>query len=417
MILSRYERMIAKRYLVPGGQGEGFIFLVASISLIAVMLGVAALIAVMSVMNGFRAELFDKIVGLNGHAVVQGYGGRLENWKEVQNLAITTPGVTSATPLIEQPLMASFGGRVEGVLVRGMRMEDIRTNPTLNEKVTDGSLRNLAPDKPVVAIGSRLAEALGATVGSPISLISPQGQVTPFGTAPRIVSYEVGAIFEVGVYDYDKAFVILPMEQAQTLLMMGDAVGMIEVKTVDGDKVRQILTPLADKVTGTAVVTDWQTMNASLFDALKVERVVMFWVLSIIILVAVFNILSSLIMLVRAKTKDIAILRTMGASRTAMMRIFMTVGTLIGALGIVAGLVLGFTILHFRQSIVSGIGFLTGQNIWDPSIRYLTELPAKTDPVEVTAIVVMALVLSFLSTLYPAWKAASTDPVQVLRYE
>jgi lipoprotein-releasing system permease protein len=409
--------MIAKRYLVPGGQGEGFIFLVASISLIAVMLGVAALIAVMSVMNGFRAELFDKIVGLNGHAVVQGYGGRLENWKEVQNLAITTPGVTSATPLIEQPLMASFGGRVEGVLVRGMRMEDIRTNPTLNEKVTDGSLRNLAPDKPVVAIGSRLAEALGATVGSPISLISPQGQVTPFGTAPRIVSYEVGAIFEVGVYDYDKAFVILPMEQAQTLLMMGDAVGMIEVKTVDGDKVRQILTPLADKVTGTAVVTDWQTMNASLFDALKVERVVMFWVLSIIILVAVFNILSSLIMLVRAKTKDIAILRTMGASRTAMMRIFMTVGTLIGALGIVAGLVLGFTILHFRQSIVSGIGFLTGQNIWDPSIRYLTELPAKTDPVEVTAIVVMALVLSFLSTLYPAWKAASTDPVQVLRYE
>ena len=417
MMLSRYERMIAKRYLVPGGQGEGFIFLVASISLVAVMLGVAALIAVMSVMNGFRAELFDKIIGLNGHAVVQGYGGRLDDWREVRKQALATPGVTGALPLIEQPLMASFGGRVEGVLVRGMGMDDIRTNPTLNEKVIDGSLRNLAPDRPVVAIGVRLAEALGATLGSSISLISPQGQVTPFGTAPRIVSYEVGAIFEVGVYDYDKAFVIMPMEQAQTLLMLGDAVGMIEVMTTDADNVRQILAPLADKVTGRAVVTDWQTMNASLFDALKVERVVMFWVLSIIILVAVFNILSSLIMLVRAKTKDIAILRTMGASRIAMMRIFMTVGTLIGALGIVAGLILGFAILYFRQSIVGGIGFITGQNLWDPSIRYLTELPAKTDPVEVVAIVVMAMVLSFLATLYPAWKAASTDPVQVLRYE
>ena len=417
MILSRYERMIARRYLVPGGQGEGFIFLVASISLVAVALGVAALIAVMSVMNGFRAELFDKIIGLNGHAVIQGYGGRLDNWRDVRKLAIATPGITSATPLIEQPLMASYSGRVEGVLARGMQMKDILDNPTLNEKVTAGSLKSLSPDKPVVAIGARLAESLGATVGSSISLISPEGQITPFGTAPRIVAYQVGAIFEVGVYDYDKAFVIMPMEQAQTLLMLGDSVGMIEVTTTDADKVRDVMTPIADKVQGNAVVTDWQQMNASLFDALKVERVVMFWVLSIIILVAVFNILSSLIMLVRAKTKDIAILRTMGASRTAMMRIFMTVGTLIGALGIVAGLILGFAILYFRQGIVSGIGFVTGQNLWDPSIRYLTELPAKTDPVEVTAIVVMALVLSFLSTLYPAWKAASTDPVQVLRYE
>ncbi len=416
MILNRYERMIARRYLYPG-KGEGFIFLVASISLVAVMLGVAALIAVMSVMNGFRAELFDKIVGLNGHAVVQGYGGRLPDWRAIQREIAATPGVTEAVPLIEQPLMASFSGRVEGVLVRGLNMPDITGNETLSGKVVAGNISDLSPSEPAVAIGARLAEALGATIGSSISLISPQGQVTPFGTAPRIVAYRVAAIFEVGVYDYDKAFVIMPMEQAQTLLMLEDSVGMIEVKTVNPDRVDQILAPIVPKISGQAVLTDWRTLNASLFDALNVERVVMFWVLSIIILVAVFNILSSLIMLVRAKTRDIAILRTMGATRVGLMKVFMTVGTLIGMAGIAAGVLLGFTILYFRQGIVGGIGRLTGQNLWDPSIRYLTELPAKTDPLEILAIVSMALILSFLATLYPAWKAAGTDPVQVLLYE
>jgi lipoprotein-releasing system permease protein len=413
LILSPFEWTIAKRYMLPG-RGEAFIALVAGISLVAVSLGVAALVIVMSVMNGFRAELFDKIVGLNGHAIIQAYGGRLDNWQQVLAEVRKTPGVTRASPLIEQPLLATFNGRVEGILVRGNTQADI---DRIKPQVKDGSLQLLRPGASTVAIGARLAENLGARVGDTITIINPQGRATPFGTVPRQVGYTVGAVFEIGVYDYDNSFVVMPIPDAQTLLLSGDSIGMIEVKTTDPDKVEEILAPLARKLAGQAVVTDWKTINAALFEALSVERVAMFTVLSIIVLVAVFNILSSLIMLVRAKTRDIAILRTMGARRNSLLRIFVTIGFSIGALGTGAGLLLGFVFLYFRQNVVNAVQYLTGQNLWDPSIRFLTELPSRSDPVEIVAIVVMALVLSFLATLYPAWKAASTDPVQVLRYE
>ena len=413
MILTPFEWTIAKRYMLPG-RGEAFIALVAGISLAAVMLGVAALVIVMSVMNGFRAELFDKIVGLNGHAIIQAYGGRLDNWQQVLKEVRATPGVVRASPLIEQPLLVTFNGRVEAILARGNTPEDIRR---IAPQIKMGTLAELQPGSGNVAIGARLAENLGARVGDMITIINPQGRSTPFGTVPREIGYHVSAIFEIGVYDYDRTFVVMPMLDAQTLLLTGDAIGMIEVKTDDPDRVEELLEPLARRLAGRAVISDWKTINASLFEALAVERVAMFVVLSIIVLVAVFNILSSLIMLVRAKTRDIAILRTMGATRRSLLKIFVTTGFLIGALGTIAGLILGFVFLYFRQPMVRLIEILTGQNLWDPSIRFLTELPSRSDPVEIAAISVMALVLSFLATLYPAFRAASTDPVQVLRYE
>ena len=413
MILTPFEWMIAKRYMLPG-RGEAFIALVAGISLAAVMLGVAALVIVMSVMNGFRGELLDKIVGLNGHAIIQAYGGRLDDWEEILAEVRQTPGVVHASPLIEQPLLATFNGRVEAVLARGNTAPDIRA---LEEKRVAGSMTQLVPGSGNVAIGSQLAQNLGARVGDTITIINPQGRSTPFGTVPRQIGYRIAAIFEIGIYDYDQGFVVMPIIDAQTLLLTGDTIGMIEIRTEDPDTVNETLAPLKKKLAGRAVISDWKTINASLFEALAVERVAMFVVLSLIVLVAVFNILSSLIMLVRAKTRDIAIMRTMGATRRSLLKIFVTIGFVIGALGTLAGLVLGAIFLFFRQSVVRTIEVLTGQNLWDPSIRFLTELPSRSDPVEIAVIAGMALVLSFLFTLYPAFKAASTDPVQVLRYE
>ena len=413
LFLTPFEWTIARRYILPG-RSEAFIALVAGISLVAVMLGVAALVIVMSVMNGFRAELMDKIVGLNGHAVIQAYGGRLDDWQGLVKRLQATPGVTRATPLIEQPLLATFNGRVEAIIARGNTQADLAR---MAEKKVAGSFKDVQPGAGQVAIGSRLAENLGVQVGDTITIINPAGRSTPFGTVPREIGYRVGAIFEIGVYDYDNAFVVMPISDAQTLLLSGDSIGMIEVTTSNPDTVGETLAPIKAQLNGRAVVTDWKTLNASLFQALAVERVAMFVVLSIIVLVAVFNILSSLIMLVRAKTRDIAILRTMGATRGSMVRIFVAIGSLIGAVGTGAGLAIGLIFLHFRQSVVHGVEWLTGQNLWDPSIRFLTDLPSRVDPKEIVGICGMSLLISFLATLYPALQAASTDPVQVLRYE
>ena len=413
MLLSPFEWTIAKRYLLPG-KSEAFIALVAGISVGVVMLSVAMLVIVMSVMNGFRAELLDKIVGLNGHAIVQAYGGRMDDWEDILEQVRATPGVTEASPLIEQPLLTSFNGRVEAILVRGNTAQDIAD---MGPKVVSGDISALRAGTSNVAIGVRLAQNIGARVGDTLTIINPQGRSTPFGTVPRQVGYTVAAIFEVGIYEYDQAFVIMPMADAQTLLLIGDTVGMIEVTVDDPDRVGEILAPVAQAVAGRAVVSDWKTINSTLFEALQVERVAMAFALSFMVLVAAFNILSSLVMLVRAKTRDIAIMRTMGATRRSLLKIFVTTGFTVGAIGTVAGLILGTIVLYFRQPIVEFIGLVTGQDLWDPEVRFLSTLPAQADPVEIAMIVLLALGLSFLATLYPALKASGTDPVQVLRYE
>ena len=285
MFLSPFEWTIAKRYLWPG-KGEGFIKLVAGISIGVVMLSVAMLVIVMSVMNGFRAELLDKIVGLNGHAIVQAYGQRLDNWESVLEDIRETPGVVKAAPLIDQPLMVTFNGRVEGIIVRGNTAEDIAE---LSDKVVLGDMRSIEPGAEKVAIGARLAENIGARVGDVITIINPAGRPTPFGTVPRQVGYEVGAIFEVGLYDYDGAFVVMPISQAQTLLLTGDTIGMIEVTTEDAERVSEIMAPIEKKLAGIALVRTWQQINSSIFEALQVERVAMFFALSFMVLVAAFR--------------------------------------------------------------------------------------------------------------------------------
>jgi lipoprotein-releasing system permease protein len=412
-MLSPFEWMIAKRYLWPG-KGEAFIALVAGISVGVVALSVALLVVVMSVMNGFRGELLDKITGLNGHAVVQAYGGRLDDWEGVLADLEQTPGVVSASPMIEQPLAAAFNGRTEVVFVRGHLEKDIAA---MRDKVLLGDIRSLKVGSRKVAIGSKLAQNLGLRVGDTITIINPQGRTTPFGTSIRQVGYEVGAIYEVGIYTFDEKFVMMPLADAQSLLLMGDSIAQIEVTVEDPDRVGEILEPVALGLTGRAVIADWKSMNSALFEALQVERVAMFFALSFMVVVAAFNILSSLVMLVRAKTRDIAIMRTMGATRRSLLKIFVTTGSTIGAIGAMTGLALGFIILFFREPIVDFIAFATGQQIWDPEVRFLSTLPSRTDPWEVLGIVMLALGMSFLATLYPAFKAANTDPVQVLRYE
>ncbi|MFO7483876.1 lipoprotein-releasing ABC transporter permease subunit, partial [Oceanibaculum nanhaiense] len=389
---------------------------IAGFSLLGIALGVATLIIVMSVMNGFRAELLGRILGVNGHLTIFAQQGPLPGYAGMVDQVRLVEGVAMAFPQVEGQVMATANGVSSGALVKGMRREDVQRRALLSDAIMAGSL-DAFEGNDAVMIGTRMAQRMNLTVGNQITLISPQSNPTAFGSIPRLKSYKIAALFEVGMYEYDNSFVYMPMDAAQTFFRLGDAVTGIDILLDDPDAVRDIREAISTAIGPGKRLYDWQQANSSFFTAIQVERNVMFLILTLIILVAAFNIISSLIMLVKDKGRDIAVLRTMGASRGMIMRIFFMTGASIGVVGTLAGFALGLVFCLNIESIRKGVEFLTGTELFSAEIYFLSRLPAKVDSSEVVTVVLMALILSFLATIYPAWRAARQDPVEALRYE
>ncbi len=415
MIFSPFERMVAARYLRPRRK-EGFISVIAGFSFLGIALGVATLIIVMSVMNGFREELLNRILGLNGHLEVYASQGMLTNYDAAADIVRGLPGVVQVAPMIEGQVMATAEGRTSGAVVRGIKPEDLRDRKILATHITQGSLDDFNGDDAVV-IGARLAQRLGVNVGGNITLIAPEGRPTAFGTVPRMRAYRVVATFEVGMYEYDSTFVFMPLKAAQVYFRTGDSVSSLEVLATNADRVPGVRDSIITALDRPLRVMDWQQANSSFFNAIAVERNVMFLILTLIIVVAAFNIISSLIMLVKDKGQDIAILRTMGATKGMIMRIFFLSGASVGMVGTLAGFGLGLAFADNIEIIRQLIQKMTGTELFAPEIYFLSQLPAKVETGDVATVVLMALGLSFLATLYPSWRAARLDPVEALRYE
>jgi lipoprotein-releasing system permease protein len=413
-MFSAFEWMMAMRYLRARRQ-EGFISVIAWFSLLGIALGVATLIIVMSVMNGFREELLNRILGINGHLSIYGQSEQLTDFDDLAGKIRLVDGVVDVSPIIEGQVMATSRDQASGAIVRGFRADDLKGRAIIAENIRGGSLS--AFDKNSIVIGTRLAQKLRVGVGHDVTLISPKGNVTAFGTVPRMKKYRVAATFEIGMYEYDSGFVFMQLDAAQLYFKMPGAVSNLEVSVIDPDKAISIgkkIMPLSEKGIR---VHDWQKANASFFNAIQVERNVMFLILTLIIVVAAFNIISSMIMLVKDKGRDIAILRTMGASRGTIMRIFFISGASVGIIGTFSGFVLGLSFANNIESIRQWIQGLTGTDLFAAEIYFLSQLPAVVDTAEVIAVVLMGLGLSFLATLYPSWRAARIDPAEALRYE
>ncbi len=408
-----FEWLLAGRYLRTRRR-EGFVSVIAGFSFLGILLGVATLIIVMSVMNGFRKELLEKIVGVNGHIFATPIDRPLDDYEQVAAKLRQVQGIKLAIPLVEGQALASSQVGNGGVLVRGISEADIKSIPFIGGNIRQGTLDGF-DTAGGVAIGRRLAGSLGLQAGDTITIVTPRGASTPFGTAPRIKAYPVTAVFEIGMSEFDASFVFMPLGEAQAYFNRDGDVNVIEIFINDPDQTQAVRDRIEADPPRPLVLSDWRQRNRTFFNALEVERNVMFIILTLIVLVATLNIVSGLIMLVKDKTEDIAIMRTMGASRGTVLRVFLITGAAIGVLGTFAGFVLGIVFAKNIQTINKGVSSLLGINPWDPTVRFLSDIPSVIDWREVAAVVVMTLVLSLLATLYPAWKAARLDPVKALR--
>ena len=413
-----FERMVAGRYL-RSRRGERFVSIIAVFSLVGIALGVATLIVVSSVMSGFQVELMSRALGANGHITIEAYAGeRIDGYQKLLPPMRAVPGVTSVLPVLDgQVLLSTDTGGARGGLVRGVTQEDLRALHLISDHIVAGSLDNFTGDD-AIAIGLGIATSYRLPIGGSITLISPHGAATAFGTVPRVRAYKVVAIFDAGLSDYNNGVVFLPLPMAQVFFQVPNSITGFQIRVADPEHVETVLRPLAEILAGRKLlIRDWRHANDAIVGVLQVQKETMFIVLGMIVLVAAFNVISSLIMMVKDKTSDIAVLRTIGAGSGSILRIFLMCGAFVGVTGTAVGTVIGILFCRNIVTIQHWVESVTGGQVFDSSVFMLTALPNTIAWDDVVRVVVLGLVLSLLATLYPSWKAARTDPVEALRGE
>lgn len=414
-MFSRLEFFIAFRYL-RSRRSENFVSVISIFSFFGIMLGVGTLIVVLAVRDGFRDELLEKILGVNGHILVYNLDGPINNYESVKSKIKDIEGIKSVYPVIDEQVMAISQNRVTGALVRGIKFNDLYSHEMISENIISGSIKN-NHDSTNVIIGNGLSRILGVKVGDKINLLSPMGTPTAFGNVPRVSSYTVSAVFNIGMYEYDSTYLFIPLKSSQNFFQYGSGVQKIEIRLENPDLISSYRKLIFDNLDSRVHLTDWKQLNQTVVNTLNVERNVMFLILTLIIIVAAFNIVSGLVMLVNEKSRDIAILRTIGASRFFVMKIFFLAGSFVGIFGTICGALLGVTFASNIESIQKGLEKITGTDLFAAEIYYLSSLPAKIIWSDVAEVVAMSVILSLLATLYPSWKATRYDPVEALRYE